>query len=265
MLHAKWVEQHVREHELDRATYQRLYKTRGLPAGFPSEPRQQWSDWSWWEVRANGVSRRELIREYSVAKMQIALWRTVHGKIAGPSAFEQARRAHSELHVFPLQPDNPKSGGLRGWISCDDFLGSKSSVETYQRNVMPSALIAECQALGVSESIAKWLVSKGLVSQWLIQAHSNQLAQYCKQRDDWASILSMLPGSGRLPSWTFETAASELAEVGCFSWRDFKQRRKLELRLSRLPYHLERIGGQGIFEEAKRITARAAGITADAR
>ena len=68
------------------------------------------------------LPRRELIRDYNAAKARISQWQSVHGTIAGPTAYERARKAHRELHVLPLQPDNRKSGGLLGWVSWTDFL-----------------------------------------------------------------------------------------------------------------------------------------------
>ena len=116
------VEQYVRDRCLDKAGYARQYAEGSLPAGFPSSPRQQWPDWSWWKARGDGVPREELIRDYGAAKARIAQWQSNHGTIAGPSAYERARKAHRELHVLPLQPDNRKWGGLRGWVSWADFL-----------------------------------------------------------------------------------------------------------------------------------------------
>jgi hypothetical protein len=63
-----------------------------------------------------------MIRDYGLARARIAKWQAIHGTIAGPSAYERVRRAHRELHVLPLQPDNRKSGGLTGWVSWADFL-----------------------------------------------------------------------------------------------------------------------------------------------
>lgn len=116
------VEQFVRQSCLNKAGYSQRHKAGKLPAGFPSDPRQQWRDWSWWKARGNGVPRSELVLEYPLAKTIIGSWQRVHGPLTGPVEYERARRSNVELHVLPLQPDNRKAGGLRGWVSWTDFL-----------------------------------------------------------------------------------------------------------------------------------------------
>ena len=134
----------VRENNIDSVEYEKMYSGGELPENFPKFPKASYPGWSWPKARGEN-GRTDFIKDFKTAKRYLQDYQK--GRLTGKIRFIKNGTEYEKIvkndkllkGKVPLQPDNPKSGGLDGWTNWRDYLNNPVADEYYRNlNKRPS-------------------------------------------------------------------------------------------------------------------------------